>query len=109
MRIRCRFGSLSRMTFLMQFKVGDNKSSEIMLTGTLKADWIQLPVKRYLAVFPTLKQGVIAGVFKIKGASPGRLPGQRSYKSLCSFPLSNLWMIGIPGFMPCPQCGQMSP
>ena len=41
-----------------------------MLTGTLKADWIQLPVERYLAVFPTLKQGVIAGVFKIKGASP---------------------------------------
>jgi len=55
----------------MQFKVGDFKSSEIrMLTGTLKADWIQLPVERYLAVFPTLKQGVIAGVFKIKGASP---------------------------------------
>ena len=55
----------------MQFKVGNVKSSEIrMLTGTLKADWIQLPVERYLAVFPTLKQGVIAGVFKIKGASP---------------------------------------
>ena len=41
-----------------------------MLTGTLKADWIQLPVERYLATLPTLKQGVIAGVFKIKGASP---------------------------------------
>ena len=41
-----------------------------MLTGTLKADWIQLPVERYLAALPTLKQGVIAGVFKIKGASP---------------------------------------
>ena len=33
-------------------------------------DWIQLPVERYLAVLPTLKQGVIAGVFKIKGAFP---------------------------------------
>ena len=55
----------------MQFKVGDAKSSEIrMPTGTLKADWIQLRVERYLAVFPTLKQGVIAGVFRIKGASP---------------------------------------
>ena len=32
-----------------------------MLTGAFKADWIQLPVERYLAVFPTLKQGVIAG------------------------------------------------
>ena len=55
----------------MQFKVGDYKRSEVrMLTGTLKADWIQLPVERYLAALPTLKQGVIAGVFKIKGASP---------------------------------------
>ena len=41
-----------------------------MLTGTLKADWIQLPLESYLAMFPTLKQGVTAGVFKIKGASP---------------------------------------
>ena len=55
----------------MQFKAGTFKSSEIrMLTCTLKADWIQLPVENYLAVFTTLKQGAIAGVFKIKGASP---------------------------------------
>ena len=55
----------------MQFKVGDHKRSEVrMLTGTLKADWIQLPLERCLAALPTLKQGVIAGVFKIKGASP---------------------------------------
>ena len=55
----------------MRFKVGNFKLGEIrMLTGTLKADWIQLPLESYLAVFPTLKQGVIAGVFKIKGASP---------------------------------------
>ena len=49
----------------MQFKVGDYKDSNIrMPTGTLKADWIQLPVERYLAAL------VITGVFKIKGASP---------------------------------------
>ena len=55
----------------MQFKVGDYKDSNIrMLTGTLKADWIQLPVEKYLAALPTLKQGVITGMFKIKGASP---------------------------------------
>ena len=54
-----------------QFKVCDFKLSEIrMLTDTLKADWIQLPLESYLAMCPTLKQGVIAGVFKIKGASP---------------------------------------
>jgi len=59
----------ARANRMMQFKVGDFKSSNIrMLTGTLKADWIQLPVERYLAVLPTSKQGVIAGVFKIKGA-----------------------------------------
>ena len=59
----------------MQFKVGNyrdgEKESNIrMLTGTIKADWIQLPVERYLAALPTLKQGVITGAFKIKGASP---------------------------------------
>ena len=49
----------------MQFKVGDYKDSKIrMLTGTIKADWIQLPVERFLTALPTLKQGVIAGVFK---------------------------------------------
>ena len=47
------------------------KDSNIrMLTGTIKADWIQLPVERYLTALPTLRQGVIAGVFKIKGAAP---------------------------------------
>ena len=52
----------------VQFKVGNYKDSNIrMLTGTIKADWIQLPVERYLTALPTLRQGVIAGVFKIKG------------------------------------------
>ena len=56
---------------MMQFKVGVYKDSNIrMLTGTIKADWIQLPVERYLTALPTLKQGVIAGVFKNKGAAP---------------------------------------
>ena len=55
----------------MQFKVGNYKDSNIrMLTGTIKADWIQLPVERYLTALPILKQGVIAGVFKNKGAAP---------------------------------------
>ena len=59
----------------MQFKVGnyrdgDRESNIRMLTGTIKADWIQLPVERYLAALPTLRQGVIAGVFRNKGAAP---------------------------------------
>ena len=59
----------------MQFKVGNYRdgyweSNIRMLTGTIKADWIQLPVERYLAALPTLKHGVIAGVFRQKGAAP---------------------------------------
>ena len=58
----------------MQFKVGnyrdgDRESNIRMLTGTIKADWIQLPVERYLAALPTLRHGVIAGVFRNKGAA----------------------------------------
>ena len=90
----------------MQFKVGNFKLSEIrMLTCTLKA----VPIESYLAVFPTLKQGVIAGVFKIKGASLGLLPGQRRYKSPSSSPMNNRWMTGIQRSMLCLRCGLTSP
>ena len=54
------------MTSLMIFASDDRRYRP----QVLKADWIQLPVESYLAVVPTLKQGVIAGVFRIKGASP---------------------------------------
>ena len=59
----------------MQFKVGNyrdgsGESNIRLLTGTIKVDWIQLPVEQYLAALPTLKQGVIAGVFRQKGAAP---------------------------------------
>ena len=43
-----------------QFKVGNYKDSNIRV----------LTVERYLTALPTLKQGVIAGVFKNKGAAP---------------------------------------
>ena len=59
----------------MQFKVGNYRdgsweSNIRLLTGTIKVDWTQLPVEQYLAMLPTLKQGVIAGVFRQKGAAP---------------------------------------
>ena len=59
----------------MQFKVGnyrdgDRESNIRMLTGTIKADWIQLPVERYLDALPTLRRGVISGVYRHKGAAP---------------------------------------
>ena len=55
----------------MQFKVGnyrdgDWESNIRMLTGTIKVDWIQLPVERYLAALPTLRHGVTAGVLRKK-------------------------------------------
>ena len=91
----------------MQFKVGDYKDSNIrMLTGTLKADWIQLPVKRYPAALPTLKQGAATGVFKIKGASSWAIT--RAEKLQVSvFPMTCHWMSGVQGSTPCPRCGLM--
>ena len=70
-----------------------------MLTGTIKVDWIQLPVELYLAALPTLKQGVIAGVFRQKGAGPEELLGRRSCNSQFSSPMICLWRIGMQGFM----------
>ena len=52
------------------YRDGSGESNIRLLTGTIKADWIQLPVEQYLAALPTLKQGVIAGVFRQKGAGP---------------------------------------
>ena len=99
----------ARANRMMQFKVGDYKDSNIrMLTGTLKADWIQLPVKRYLAALPTLKQGVITGVFKIKGASPWAITRAEKLQVSVFLPtMTCLWMIGMQGSMPCPLCGLM--
>ena len=98
----------------MQFKVGnyrdgDNESNIRTLTGTIKADWIQLPVERYLAALPTLRQGVIAGVFRNKGAAPSPSLGLRSCSSRCFFPMTCHWMIGMQEFTPCPLCGLTCP
>ena len=48
----------------MQFKVGNYRDGDWvsnirMLTGTIKADWIQLPVERYLVALPTLSIPVV--------------------------------------------------
>lgn len=62
----------ARANRIMQFTVEDyNKDSNTrMLKGTMKADWIQLPIERFLATLPILRQGVVSGVFLTKGASP---------------------------------------
>ena len=88
----------------MQFKVGNYRdgsweSNIRLLTGTIKVDWIQLPVEQYLAALPTLKQGVIAGVFRQKGAAPGGLPTRRSCNSQSFFPMNCLWRTGMQGSM----------
>ena len=77
-----------------------------MLTGTIKVDWIQLPVEQYLAALPTLKQGIIAGVFRQKGAAPGELLGRRSCNSQFSSLIICLWRIGMQGFMAYQPFGQ---
>ena len=97
----------------MQFKVGNYRdgsweSNIRMLTGTIKVDWIQLPVERYLDALPTLKQGVMAGVFRQKGAA---LLGLKRCNFQSFFPvtlMSCLWRIGMQGSMACPQCGLRS-
>lgn len=59
----------------MQFKSGNYKDGDVvsnirMLTCTIKADWIQMPVENHLAFLPTLRRGVISGVYRHKGAAP---------------------------------------
>ena len=41
-----------------------------MLNSSLRADWFQPPAQDYLDKLPTLKEGVIAGVFKTKAPTP---------------------------------------
>ena len=92
----------------MQFKVGnyrdgDRESNIRMLT--IKADWIQLPVERYLAALPTLRQGVIAGCLGTKEPHLGPSLGLRSCSSRSFFPMICHWMIGMQGSTPCQLCG----
>ena len=68
-----------------------------MLTGTIKVDWIQLPVEQYLAALPTLKQGVIAGVFRQKGAAPwGITRAEKLQLSVLDLSLED-WYAGVYG------------
>ena len=98
----------------MQFKVGNYRDGDWvsnirMLTGTIKADWIQLPVERYLAALPTLRHGVIAGVFRNKGAAPWGITRAEKLQ-LSVFPLINChWMIGMGRSTPCQRCGLRLP
>ena len=75
----------------------DRESNIRMLTGTIKADWIQLPVERYLAALSTLRHGVIVGIFRNKGAAPWGIT--RAEKLQLSVFLSKIchWMIGMQG------------
>ena len=65
-------------------------------------DWIQLPDS---VALPTLKQGVIAGVFKIKGVYPQPIARAEKLQRVFSNDLS--LEDGMQGSMPCPQCGLM--
>ena len=70
-----------------------------MLTGALKADWIQLPVERYLIEFPS-------GVFRSKDASSWTITRAEKLQVSVFLPSEqSMENIGVPGFMPCAQCG----
>ena len=97
----------------MQFKVGnyrdgDWESNIRMLTGTIKADWIQLPVERYLAALPTLRHGVIAGVVQKQRCCPWGITRAEKLQ-LSVFPMICHWMIGMQGSTPCQRCGLRLP
>ena len=69
-----------------------------MLTDTIKVDWIQLPVELYLATLPTLQQGVIAGVFRQKGAAPWGITRAKKLQLSVLF-CNDLSLEGMQGFM----------
>ena len=94
MLLRTLFGSHANLP--PNYRDGSWESNIRMLTGTIKVDWIQLPVEQYLAALPTLKQGVIAGVFRQKGAAPWGIT--RAEKLQLSVHLSlEDWYAGVYG------------
>ena len=103
-----RQGPSRRMQFKVDYRDGDKESNIRMLTGTIKADWIQLLVERYLAALPTLRQGVIAGVFRNK-AAPWAITRAEKLQPRFFFPMTCHWMIGVQEFTPCPLCGLTCP
>ena len=91
----------------MQFKVGNyrdgGKESNIrMLTGTIKADWIQLPFLHWDKVS-------LLGCSGTKEPHLGPSLGLRSCSSRSFFPMTCHWMIGMQESTPCPLCGLMCP
>ena len=86
----------SEINIHLQFKVGNYqddswKGNIRMLTGTIKADEL------YLAALPTLKQGVIAGVFRQKGAADWGITRAEKLELLVFLPTTCLWRIGVQG------------
>ena len=74
-----------------------------MLTGAFKADWIQLPIESYLAVFPTLRGVQTQRCLSL--ADHGREDTSLPVPS----PINNRWTTGIQRSMLCPRCGLTSP
>ena len=98
----------------MQFKVGNYRdgsweSNIRLLTGTIKVDWIQLPVEQYLAALPTLKQGVIAGVFRQKGAGVWGITNAEKLQLSVFLPNDlSFWRTGTQGSMAYQRFGRRS-
>ena len=85
------------------------KATSGCLQATIKVDWIQLPVEQYLAALPTLKQGVIAGVFRQKGAAPWGITNAEKLQLSVFLPNELSMETGMQGSMAYQQCGRRSP
>ena len=69
-----------------------------MLTGTIKVDWIQLPVEPYLAALPTLQQGVICWGFQAEGCRPQEITRAEKLQLSVLLPNDLFWRIGMQGW-----------
>lgn len=55
----------------MKFRLSNFGKSEVpLLSCAIRVDWLSIPLQRFLAKLGCLKQGVLAGTFRTKTASP---------------------------------------
>ena len=95
---------------VMSFKLANYGTSDVpMLTCGLKVDWLGLPLQSFLAKLPTLKRGVLAGIFQPKGECPrGGTPGLTSSRCLCTCRTSSQWTLGTRQSQIFRPCGRRS-
>ena len=75
----------------MSFKIANFGTSDVLfLTCSLRVDWLSFPVQSLLERRPNLKNGVLTGIYSVKGALPW---GDTKFP--CTFQMTNQRMTGI--------------